>query len=157
MSGSDSRNINEVENYDALLRANLQRVFNERDAQKRIAAVHELLQAHRRCTNRLASSPGGRRFQRWPVRCWISSGRTSLLFPRAGGWASWLGLPALACGPERWAGSRQWRRRGRNQSGENRAVVGVAGCAPRLSRTAGWQIGSRCHLSPTADQINIAH
>jgi len=42
MSGSDSRNINEVENYDALLRANLQRVFNERDAQKRIAAVHEL-------------------------------------------------------------------------------------------------------------------
>jgi len=27
---------------DALLRANLQRVFNERDAQKRIAAVHEL-------------------------------------------------------------------------------------------------------------------
>lgn len=42
MSGSDSRNINEVENYDALLRANLQRVFNERDAQKRIAAVQEL-------------------------------------------------------------------------------------------------------------------
>ncbi|GLH21203.1 hypothetical protein BR1R3_39450 [Pseudomonas atacamensis] len=42
MSGSDSRNINEVENYDALLRANLQRVFNERDAHKRIAAVQEL-------------------------------------------------------------------------------------------------------------------
>lgn len=42
MSGSDSRNISEVENYDALLRANLQRVFNERDAQKRIAAVQEL-------------------------------------------------------------------------------------------------------------------
>lgn len=42
MSGSDSRNINDVENYDALLRANLQRVFNERDAQKRIAAVQEL-------------------------------------------------------------------------------------------------------------------
>ncbi|MEB2857253.1 nuclear transport factor 2 family protein [Pseudomonas glycinis] len=31
-----------MENYDALLRANLQRVFNERDAQKRIAAVQEL-------------------------------------------------------------------------------------------------------------------
>ena len=42
MSGSDARNINEVENYDALLRANLQRVFNERDAHKRIAAVQEL-------------------------------------------------------------------------------------------------------------------
>ncbi|USU02720.1 nuclear transport factor 2 family protein [Pseudomonas siliginis] len=42
MAGSDSRNTDEVENYDALLRANLQRVFNERDAQKRIAAVQEL-------------------------------------------------------------------------------------------------------------------
>jgi predicted dinucleotide-binding enzyme len=55
------------------------------------------------------------------------------------------------------AGHRQRRRCGRNQRRENRATVGVAGCAPRLSRTAGWQIGSRCRLSPTADQINIAH
>ncbi|VVP17815.1 hypothetical protein PS865_03706 [Pseudomonas fluorescens] len=42
MAGSDSRNTDEVENYDALLRANLQRVFNQRDAQRRLAAVQEL-------------------------------------------------------------------------------------------------------------------